>query len=267
MHYMEGCDAKTDEALVQEVYCRYDEDSRLRTKAARVEFLTNVRYIERYLKPGARILDLGAGTGAYSLYFSRRGYSVTALELSERNVEVFRQKLTEEDRIELIRGNALDLSGFADGSFDAVLVFGPLYHLHGYRDRLRCIAEAKRVCKTDGTLFFAFIANDIVILTMFDCEPDYFVNGRYDKETFKVEDFPFVFHTLPQCRQLLMDAGVQILHEVASDGLSELMQNQINEMDEKSYRQYLRFHEYLCEKPECLGLSNHLLFVGKRQPE
>lgn len=263
MHYMDGFDAKSDEALVQEVYRRFDEDSRLKSKSARVEFLTNVRYIEKYLKPGAKILDLGAGTGEYSLYFSRKGYCVTALELAERNLEAFRGKLSAEDSVELIQGNALDLCRFADDSFDAVLVFGPLYHLHCPEDRRRCIEEAKRVCKSDGTLFFAFIANDIVIMTMFDCEPDYFVKGDYDKETFKLVDFPFVFHTVPESRALLRSSGIEILHEVASDGLSELMQKKINEMDEESYSQYLRFHEYLCEKPECLGMSNHLLFVGR----
>ena len=102
MHYMEGYDTESDEALVQEVYCRYDEDTRLGSKAARVEFLTNTRYIEHYLKPGARILDLGAGTGEYSVYFSRKGYPVTALELSLRNVEVFRHKLKANDSVELI---------------------------------------------------------------------------------------------------------------------------------------------------------------------
>lgn len=263
MHYMDGYGFESDEALVQEIYTRFDESARLKSKAARVEFLTNVRYIERYLQPGAKILDIGAGAGEYSLYFARKDYAVSALELADSNIAAFRAQMTGQDKIELVQGNALDLSRYAENSFDAVLLFGPLYHLHDREDRRRCIEEAKRVCKPDGTLFFAFIANDIVILTMFDSQPDYFTNGYYDKESFKLVDFPFVFHTVQDCRDLLHSCGIRILHEVASDGVSELMQEKINAMDEESYAQYLRYHAYICEKPECLGFSNHLLFVGR----
>ena len=262
--FTEGLVYENDTQLVQELYRRFDENTRLtRSQAARVEFLTTVRYIERYLTPGAKILDIGAGAGEYSLYFARKGYQVSALELSEANIAAFRAKLTPEDNIDLAQGNALDLSRYPDNAFDIVLLFGPLYHLHSQADKLRCIQEAKRVCKPDGKLFFAFIANDMVILTMFHEEPDYFVHGAYDKETFRCDDFPFVFHTVDACRELLREGGVKVLHEVASDGVSELLQEKINAMDEASYAQYLRYHFYTCEKPEHLGASNHLLFVGK----
>lgn len=249
---------------IQKTYELFDENSRLnRSPAARVEFLTNTRYIERYLKPGDRILDVGAGAGEYSLYFARKGYEVCALELTDANIAAFRKKLLPTDSIDLAQGNALDLRRYPDHSFDAVLLFGPLYHLHSRADRLQCIAEARRVCKPGGKLFFAFISNDFVILTEFSYRPDYFTAGDYDKETFQLEDFPFVFHTVDDCRALLRDGGVRILHEVASDGVSELLEERINGLDAENYAQYLRYHFHICEKPELLGMTNHLLFVGQ----
>lgn len=249
---------------IQKTYELFDENSRLnRSPAARVEFLTNTRYIERYLKPGDRILDVGAGAGEYSLYFARKGYEVCALELTDANIATFRKKLLPTDSIDLAQGNALDLRRYPDHSFDAVLLFGPLYHLHSRADRLQCIAEARRVCKPGGKLFFAFISNDFVILTEFSYRPDYFTAGDYDKETFQLEDFPFVFHTVDDCRALLRDGGVRILHEVASDGVSELLEERINGLDAENYAQYLRYHFHICEKPELLGMTNHLLFVGQ----
>ena len=263
-HFAEGIVASDDAELVQEVYRRYDEDSRLnKSKAARVEFLTTVRYIEKYLTPGAKILDVGAGAGEYSLYFARKGHHVSALELSDTNIAAFRAKMTDADPIDLVQGNALDLSRYDSDSFDVVLLFGPLYHLHEEADKLRCLKEAKRVCKPDGMIFFAFISNDMVILTMQQCQEDYLMNGDYNKETFRLDDFPFVFHTVDHCRELLAKAGVRITHEVASDGASELLQDLVNGLDEASYQQYLRYHFYICEKPEFLGMSNHLLFVGR----
>lgn len=251
---------------VNRTYDIFHEDSRLNhSKAARVEFLTTVRYIERYLKEGDRILDIGAGAGEYSFYFARKGYDVSALELADANIAAFRKKLTPEDRIDLVQGNALDLSRYADKSFDIVLLFGPLYHLKQNSDKQRCIREAKRVCKDDGKIFFAFIANDLVFLTELEYNAHYFSNGDYDKETFKLNDFPFVFHTVEDARKLLADGGVTVLHEVASDGASELMAARINEMNDEDYAQYLRYHFYLCEKPELLGMTNHLLFVGEKK--
>ena len=146
-----------------------------------------------------------------------------------------------------------------------LLFFGPLYHLHEESDKLQCIEEAKRVCKPDGKIFFAFISNDIVILTMQQCQEDYLMKGHYNKETFRLDDFPFVFHTVDHCRELLGKAGILICHEVASDGASELLQGLVNNLDEASYQQYQRYHFYICEKPEFLGMSNHLLFVGNVQ--
>ena len=255
----------TDELeRINKTYDFFNEDARLnRSKAARVEFLTTTRYIEQYLMPGAKILDVGAGAGEYSLYFARRGYQVSALELADNNIRAFREKLRPEDGIDLVQGNAVNLSRYADESFDAVLLFGPLYHLHAEADRQKCIAEARRVCKKDGTLFFAFISNDMVILTEFSYRPDYFLNGDYDKQTFRLEDFPFVFHTVDKCREMLRAGGVKIVKEIASDGVSELLEDKINAMDDESYAQYLRYHFYICEKPEMLGMSNHLLFIGK----
>lgn len=264
-HFAEGIVVGSDDSLVREIYERFPEEQRLSaTKAARVEFLTTVRYVEKYLIPGAKILDIGAGPGAYSLHFAGRGYEVSALELSERNLEVLRSRIVPGMPLEAVQGNALDLSRYADDSFDVVLLLGPLYHLHRWEDRLRAIAEAKRVCKPGGKLFFAFIANDIVILTMQQIDPGYLLTGDFDRETFRLDDFPFVFHTVERSRALLTEAGISLIHEVASDGVSELLADLINAMDEETYQQYLRYHFYICEKPENLGMSNHLLFVGEK---
>ncbi len=263
-HFMEGFVPEDDTALVQEIYSRFDEAARLtKSKAAQVEFLTTVRYIERHLKPGDHILDIGAGAGIYSLYLARKGFRVSSLELADSNIAAFRAELTADLPIDLVQGNALDLSRYADNSFDIVLVLGPLYHLHSDADKLQCIAEAKRVCKPGGKIFFAFITNDIVILTMQQAHPDYLLKGDYHKETFQLEDFPFVFHTLPRCRELLTKGGIHICNEIASDGVSELLSDRINGMDEATYQQFLRYHFYTCEKPEHLGMSNHLLFIGE----
>ena len=62
----------------------------------------------------------------------------------------------------------------------------------------------------------------------------------------------------------MISGGIKLLHQVASDGASELLAMRINEMSDEGYEQYLRYHFYICEKPELLGMTNHLLFVGEK---
>ena len=64
-----------------DLYRNYDEDSRLAQQHGAVEFLTAMRYIRKYLKPGGRVLEIGAGTGRYSHTPARQGYAVDAVEL------------------------------------------------------------------------------------------------------------------------------------------------------------------------------------------
>lgn len=253
-----------EEDRVKALYDIFNEDSRLSSKASRVEFLTTVRQIEKYLKPGMRILDLGAGAGEYSLYFAGKGYDVTAIELVEKHVELIKAKKQEGMNLEVIQGNALNLSQFEDKHFDIILCFGPLYHLEKMKDRIKCIKGVKRVCSENGNMFFAFIGNDMVIATEAMCYGNDLKGDHYDHETFKVVDFPFVFSTVEKARELISKCELKIIGEVASDGLSELLADKINAMDEESYSLWLNYHFYTSEKPEFLGASNHLLFIAEK---
>ena len=154
----------------------------------------------------------------YSIYFANKGYKVNAVELADKNVEDFRKKIADNMEINLRQGNALDLSDFEDETFDIVLLFGPLYHLHEENDRNTAIREAKRV------LNIAFINNDMLHYTEWGYNPDYLL----------------------------------------SDGMSELLEDRINKLDEAGYAQYLKMHLFYCEKPEHLGKTNHFLFVVKK---
>lgn len=265
MDFEELREIKEDRVLVNKLYNIFNEDKRLTvSKAAMVEFITTVRYIDKFLRPGVRILDVGAGAGAYSLYLAGKGYQVDAVELADQNISSFRSKIQPGMEINLVQGNALDLSAFKDEYYDIVLLMGPLYHLHEASDRKKAIEEAKRVCKKDGIIFFAFIGHDMVFLTELMYDRHYFRTGDYNHEIMRLNDFPFVFFTAEEIRKMLEDNGITILHAVAQDGASELMGDIIDAMDDFEYAQYLKYHEMICEKPEFLGMSNHLLYIGKK---
>ena len=78
--------------ILENYYNEWNEDDRLLSRFGQVEFLTTIRFVEKYLKPGMKILEVGAGTGRYSHYFARKGYTVDAVELVERNIVGFKEK-------------------------------------------------------------------------------------------------------------------------------------------------------------------------------
>ena len=73
-------------------YSSYNEDERFDKRHNSVEFLTTMDYIRRYLTPGDRILEIGAGSGRYSHALARTGHRVDAVELIPRNIGLFRER-------------------------------------------------------------------------------------------------------------------------------------------------------------------------------
>ena len=69
-------------------YNKFNEDKRLNSRHGQVEFITSMKYIHKYLKTkkNPKIIDVGAGTGKYSITLHNEGYDVTAVELVKQNV-------------------------------------------------------------------------------------------------------------------------------------------------------------------------------------
>lgn len=248
-----------------EIYGMFDEDKRLnRSKAGSVEFLTVTRYLLTHLKPGMKVCDIGAGTGAYSLFLAQNGYEVSAVDPVDRHVETIRSKIEPGMRISVWNANALDLSCFPEQSFDLVLCMGPLYHLPEPDQKQRCVAQAKRICKPGGILFFAYISNDMVFVTetMLN-NPDFLGNKDcYDTTTFRLVGDPFHFMTVEDMERLMKQAGLTKAAHFAADGLAELLQEKINAFTDEQFANWLSYHWYACEKKELLGFSNHIVYVA-----
>ena len=117
--------------FINEFYNSINEDERLTSQHGQVEYITTQKYIHDYLSGNEqpKILEVGAGTGRYSISLAHKGYDVTAVELVKHNIDILKSKLNGSESIEVIEGNALDLSVLADDSLDMTLVLCPMYHL------------------------------------------------------------------------------------------------------------------------------------------
>ena len=209
---------------LENYYGQYDEDGRLRSKHGMVEFLTTMKYIECYLKPGMRILEIGAATGRYSHALAQKGFSVDAVELVEHNIEIFKQNTLPGEPVTIRQGNAMDLSDFADDTYDITLLLGPMYHLFTKEEQIKALSEAIRVTKRGGIVFAAYCMGDASILSYGFVRGEIFniiEKCMLNTETFETFSHPwdlFELYRKEDIEALRSAFDVSPLHFVASDG-------------------------------------------------
>lgn len=149
---------------LKQFYDTHDEDGRLVPQHGRVEFITTMAYIRKYLRPGMRVLEIGAGTGRYSHALAREGYMVDAVELLEGNIEVFKRNTQPGEQVSITQGDARQLAGYGDGTYDVTLLLGPMYHLFTREDQRRALSESVRVTRPGGVVFAAYCMADPTII-------------------------------------------------------------------------------------------------------
>ena len=257
---------------LNEFYSHYDEDGRLSKKHGSVEFLTTMRYIGKYIKPGDRVLEVGAGTGRYSHALARQGYTVDAVELIGHNIDVFQNNTQPGENISITQGNALDLSAFSDNTYDITLLLGPLYHLYTKEDKRQALREAIRVTRPGGVIFAAYVISDGCLLDEGFLRgninvAEYVKTGLLDRETFAAKSEPkdlFELVRKEDVDELMRDFPTTRLHYVASDGCALLLRYAIDAMDDETFRLYLDYHFATCERADLLGVTSHALDVFRK---
>lgn len=257
--------------ILTQYYENYDEENRLRSRHGMVEYLTTMRYIEKYLQPGMRILEIGAATGRYSHSLAQRGYRVDAVELVQHNIELFRKNTKPGENVTITQGDARNLENFLDNTYDLTLLLGPMYHLFTEEEKLQALSEAIRVTKKGGVIFAAYCMGDASIL-MYG-----FVRGEIhniiekcmlDPVTFQTFSKPwdlFELHRPEDIRALREHFPVKQLHFVAADGYTNHMRKTVDEMDEETFGLYLQYHFATCERPDLVGYSHHTLDVFRKE--
>lgn len=257
---------------LNEFYSHYDEDGRLSKKHGSVEFLTTMRYIGKYIKPGDRVLEVGAGTGRYSHALARQGYTVDAVELIGHNIDVFQNNTQPGENISITQGNALDLSAFSDNTYDITLLLGPLYHLYTKEDKRQALCEAIRVTRPGGVIFAAYVISDGCLLDEGFLRgninvAEYVKTGLLDGETFAAKSEPkdlFELVRKEDVDELMRDFPTTRLHYVASDGCALLLRDAIDAMDDDAFALYLNYHFATCERADLLGVTSHALDVFRK---
>ncbi|MEG2609767.1 MAG: methyltransferase domain-containing protein [Bacilli bacterium] len=256
-----------EEELIK-YYNKFNEDKRLNTKHGQLEFITAMKYIEEVIKniKAPKILDIGAGTGKYSLSLANMGYDVTAVELVKHNLRVLQSK---NSSVKSFLGNALDLSRFNDKSFNITLLFGPMYHLISEEDKVKALAEAARVTTDDGYIIISYCMNEYALLTygfkennIIDCLDNNMVDSDFHIVSKEKDLYSFV--RLEDINKLNEKANLKRVKIISQDGPTEYMKSLVNNMSDDVYKVFLEYHLKTCEREELLGASRHLLDILKK---
>ena len=253
---------------LEKYYNKFHEEHRLTTRHGLVEFTTSMHFIEQYAQmaggPGKiKIADIGAGTGRYSVELCHRGYDVTAVELVKHNLEILRSK---HENVKTWQGDARDLHFLDNDTFDITLLFGPMYHLFSFEDKVRALEEAKRITKKNGIILVAYVMNDYSVISYFFREHKWSEEVLNEKVT---EDFHTIcndedlydYVRLEDMNRINQKCGVERISVFAPDGPADYIRRELNEMSEDEFEAFKKYQLANCERPELLGASSHLVDV------
>lgn len=250
---------------LERYYNKFNEEHRLTTRHGMVEYTTTMKYIHDCIggREGLRILDIGAGTGRYSVPLSQEGHNVTAVELVERNLKVLESK---HSQVNCWPGNALDLHFLKEEYFDITLIFGPLYHLHTQEERLKAFEQARRVTKKGGIILAAYVMDDYSVITYcfkqhhaLECRE----NNTLTKDFHSVcrEEDLYCYLRLNDINELNEKTGLERMKIIAADGSADYIRKELNEMSEEEFSMFLEYHLANCERMELLGASSHTVDI------
>ena len=263
------------EKKVIEQYTDFPEGKRLTyTKAHETEFIITMHYLHKYLAPGAKIADVGAGGGVYTKALADEGYHVDAVELTPEYVKQMETDFAGNDLIRVFEGNAKDLHFLNDGEYDLVLAMGPIYSMKDFDDRKRACKEALRIAKPGAPVFIAFCLQDAPLIheIFMSEDPAIEITGiGYDREKALVTDntgSSRLLDTISVVDELIdavcKDNDARRVCRFAQDGMSQIISSYVNSMSERSYAEWIQYLIATAERPDLMGFSDHIVQVLKK---
>ena len=257
-------------------YNKFNEEKRLDSRHGQVELITSMKYIHKYIptdrEPSAiKILDIGAGTGRYSISLAEEGYDVTAVELVKYNLGILKQKRDTlgdalKGSLTAMWGNATKLKKLEDNSYDVTLIFGPMYHLFGKEDKLKALSEAKRVTKPDGIILVAYCMNEYSVLTFAFKERNILQcmeEGRLsdDYKTLSQPEHLYDYMRIEDIDDLNTSMGLKRLQIISPDGPANYIRPFLNQLTEKEFKHFIEYQLATCERADLIGAGAHTVDI------
>lgn len=250
---------------IEEYYNNYDEEKRLSER--KPEYLTTMRYITKYLKNDFKILEIGAGTGRYSITLADMGYDVTSVEYVKSNLDILKSKIRPHHNISTVHGDARKLDFLEDDTYDIVLLLGPMYHLYNDDDKIKAIEEALRVAKKGGIIYVSYCNNDTTIHQLFVQHKlfDYIYSFDENFNSKSIPELIFELYRKEDIDRIMSHFNAERLHYVGVDMLTQCFDESFEEMTDEEFDMYMKYHYQICEREDMTGLSFHTLDICRKE--
>jgi ubiquinone/menaquinone biosynthesis C-methylase UbiE len=269
----------TAEAIAAHYASGY-EAGRLQQSAGQLDRERSRELLGRFLPPApATVIDVGGGPGGHACWLALQGYQVHLLDITPLHVELARQASARQAETPLASigiGDARALP-FAAAAADAVMLFGPLYHLTGRADRLQALREAYRVLKPGGILMAVAISRFASALDGlargFLKDPQFaaivrqdLTDGQHRNRTARPEYFMDTFFHHPRELQAEVgEAGFEKAQIYGVEGPGWLVSDFDSWWENELHRdRLLQLARILEAEPSILGISAHLMAVATR---
>ena len=251
------------------------ENSRL--ERHQLEFDLTWRYLTQYLPTQGNILEIGAATGRYTLGLAKRGYHVTAVDMSENLLEIARKRSLEEGvekQVSFIHADARDLSSISESEFDAVLLMGPLYHLVEETDRKTTLKEAASHLKEGGILFSAFISRFGIMGDLLRNMPEWIENEAEVRNILAIgknpdhipgSGFRGYFAKVSEIIPLLEATGFETLTVAGVEPAISSDDESYNRLEGRQRQLWLDLLHEISTEPSIMGASRHILYIGRKK--
>jgi len=251
------------------------EHSRL--ERHQLEYDLTWRYLNQYLPKQGRILEIGAATGRYTVELARRGYAVTAVDMSTGLLEESRKRIADEqleDCVKFIAADGRDLSAVTERDFDVALLMGPLYHLVDQTDRRTVLKEAsQRLCQ-GGILFSAFISRFAILSDLIKNVPNW-VESRAEVRSIlergrSPEDFPRggfrgYFVRTSELAPMHEEMGFETLTVAGVEPAIGADDESYNKLEGPLRQLWLDLLYEISTESSIMGASRHLLYIGRKK--
>ena len=260
-------------------YKNDSENEHFRLERHQLEYDLTWRYLDQYLPAQGSILEIGAATGRYTLELARRGYSVTAVDLSAVESEQCRQRIAEagfEKQVQLVVADARDLGAVAGRGFEAVLLMGPLYHLVELDDRKLALQEVLKRMREGGILFSAFISRLGILGDLIKNVPDW-IDGQAEVRSVlergrDPDDFPHggfrgYLARASEIAPLHEGLGFKSLALAGVEPVIAADDESYNKLQGQERQLWLDLMYELSTEPSIIGASRHLLYIGRKIEE
>lgn len=252
------------------------EWKRLEDPYARIEFFSTLYLIKKYFPQHGKVFDIGSGPGRYSIELLKRGYSVSLLDISDKEIDLAKDKVSafglKADKYLCV--DVRDLKCVEYASYDAILLMGPMYHIHSKEERVSILDTCRNLLKSEGIILISYINAWGIVKAGITEFPEVFeeIEKLYDyfdeQKLSQYEGFTECYFSTPiLALEEVRESGLKVVNYAGAESFLSGFGKQMTThyfKNRKIYLNLLKVAAEKCEEMQYRDSAEHLIIIAKK---